>query len=127
MKINLSQLPNKFANHKLELTRKVRRVLVREGGKFDELNIVFLNDHGMQSLNKKFLKRNYVTDVLAFLLDERYGEIYIGADQLTDDRHLDELVLHGLFHLLGYDHKKIKNKRLMENKISFYLSRSTPK
>ena len=81
----------------------------------------------MKKLNKKFRKKNKITDVLSFpfyttkylkLIKEK--KIYIGdiaiSYEITNFRskktnfflELDKLWIHGLLHLIGHDH--IKNK-----------------
>ena len=78
--------------------------------KFDEISIVIVGDKKIKSLNKKYLKRNQVTDVLAF----DYGEIFICLPQAKRQakkmgnilkKELAILLIHGILHLAGYDDK----------------------
>ncbi len=90
--------------------------------KFDEISIVIVGDKRIKSLNKKYLKRNRVTDVLAF----DYGEIFICLPQAKKQakemghsvkEELAILLIHGILHLSGYNDKtkisynKIVNKQ----------------
>jgi probable rRNA maturation factor len=70
----------------------------------------------MRSLNRQFRGKDYATDVLSFPSDERgfLGDIVIAEGvavaQAKFARHsvateLKVLALHGLLHLLGYDHE----------------------
>ena len=85
-----------------------------------ELTVVFLNDKQMHGYNKKYRNRDYTTDVLSFpvneVLENRYyvGDILISmqktAKQANEkahpvDRELKILLLHGMLHLVGYDHE----------------------
>ena len=85
-----------------------------------ELTVVFLNDRQMQSYNKQYRNRDYPTDVLAFAVNERVedrfylGDILISmqttAKQAGQKGHsvkteLQILLMHGILHLLGYDHE----------------------
>ncbi|WP_213167224.1 rRNA maturation RNase YbeY [Alkalicella caledoniensis] len=80
-----------------------------------EVNIIFVDDPFIKNLNKKFRGKDYPTDVLSFPFDvpEFMGEIYISIDtarrqaqeyQHSLTREIAFLTVHGLLHLLGYDH-----------------------
>lgn len=91
------------------------------GSNQTELSVVFLNQQQMQKYNKEYRKKNYPTDVLSFPADElpqekrRYlGDILLCVDKASEnavitgssiDRELQVLLLHGVLHLLGYDHE----------------------
>ena len=82
-----------------------------------------------KTLNKKFLKRSYPTDVLAFNFKEEkapkrtiFGEIVISAETVARNaRHFGQsskkeltlCVIHGILHLLGYDDLKVRDKKRM--------------
>ncbi len=85
------------------------------------LNVVFVNDDYVQSLNKQYRKQDQPTDVLSFpYLDTPdfeetglIGEIYISIPtakrQAKDCKHplsdeLNRLFVHGVLHVFGYDH-----------------------
>lgn len=85
-----------------------------------KVNIIFVSDSRMRSLNKKHRKMNRPTDVLSFNLerpemsDHVFGEVYISCDTAKRQAReygttiIDEyarLACHGLLHLFGYDHK----------------------
>lgn len=89
--------------------------------KFDEISIVIVGDKRIKSLNKKYLKRNRVTDVLAF----DYGEIFICLPQAKKQakemghsvkEELAILLIHGILHLSGYDDKTKISYNKMVNK-----------
>ena len=80
----------------------------------NELSIAFVDDTAMQSLNRKFRRKNKTTDVLTFP-GEDSCEIVISVDQArrqaADEKHglateIRYLLLHGILHGLGYDHEK---------------------
>ena len=99
----------------------------------------------IKKLNFKFRKKNKTTDVLSFPfhskkdLEEklkREKEIYIGdiiinlnkiknkKNKVLFEKEFDELWVHGLAHLFGYDHKKLKDfedMKRFEKKILSYL------
>ena len=89
-----------------------RRILDGEGVRDGELGIVFVGPDEMQALKKEHLGIEEVTDVLSFPIDGR-DELPAGAPRALGDVILcprvvgDEWrqpLVHGLLHLLGYDH-----------------------
>ena len=99
------------------------------GGSF---SVVLVSDKAITKYHLKFLGINQPTDVLAFPNEQdewETGEIYLGdiiisvetADCQKDKHLLEELQilsLHGLLHLLGYDHQSDQGEmESMENKL----------
>jgi probable rRNA maturation factor len=90
--------------------------------------IVFVSDAVIKKLNRQFRGQNHATDVLSFPTEaERFesenqsslGEIVISAERaavqakqngLTFDNEVQQLILHGLLHLCGYDHETDKGE-----------------
>ncbi|HEX8027221.1 MAG TPA: rRNA maturation RNase YbeY [Vicinamibacterales bacterium] len=81
-----------------------------------DLSIAIVSDRRMRALNRQFRGKDAVTDVLSFPSGERgfMGDIVVAAGvakrQAKDAGHsvqteLRVLALHGLLHLLGYDHE----------------------
>jgi len=87
--------------------------------KIPEISLVLVCDARMKSLNKKYRKRNKVTDVLAF----DYGEIIICLPQArrqakelghSPKDELKILLIHGILHLAGFnDETKAGYKKMM--------------
>jgi probable rRNA maturation factor len=87
-----------------------------------EVCVVLVSDRAIQKLNRRYLGRRGPTDVLAFSLGERrgvvgtpwmLGDVVISVETASRqarslggslDEEIDVLVVHGLLHLLGYDH-----------------------
>lgn len=95
------------------------------------LTVVFVSDRKIRDLNRKFRRKAHSTDVLAFALedpgsarslpageqtgsDKYLGDIVVSAETALRQakeaghsfyREVDELVLHGVLHLCGYDHE----------------------
>jgi len=81
-----------------------------------DLSVEIVSDRRMRALNRQFRGKDAVTDVLSFPSEERgfLGDIVIAAGvsnrQAKDAGHSAQtevkvLALHGLLHLLGYDHE----------------------
>ena len=79
------------------------------------LSVALVSDRRMRALNRQFRGKDYATDVLSFPSEERgfMGDIVIAAGISKRQAHeaghtiqmeLRVLALHGLLHLLGYDH-----------------------
>ncbi|MFD1038516.1 rRNA maturation RNase YbeY [Virgibacillus byunsanensis] len=93
-----------------------------------ELSINFVDNKEIQELNRNYRQQNKPTDVISFALQESVdgevnivgediplvlGDIVISVDQAKEqaedynhsfERELGFLAVHGLLHLLGYDH-----------------------
>ena len=96
--------------------------------KKQEFSILLTNKSKMKNLNYRFRKKNKSTDVLSFPLNNRLrNNIYIGdiaigfefLDKKSDiskfQYEFDKLWIHGYLHLIGYDHKKLKDYKKMHN------------
>lgn len=94
----------------------VKKILKREQVK-GRINIILVDDKAIRRLNKKFRKKDKATDVLAFPMGEEgiLGDIAISRETAKKNakrygasykRELKRLVIHGVLHLLGYDHGK---------------------
>ena len=82
-----------------------------------ELTVAFVSAKDIQNLNKNFLKKDCVTDVLSFapLQGNSFGELALCGEQIksqAEEHHLSVeeetiyLILHGFLHLLGYHHEQ---------------------
>jgi probable rRNA maturation factor len=89
-----------------------RRVLSAEGVQDGELGLLFVGPEEMQALKREHLGVDEVTDVLSFPIDVR-EELPEGVPRQLGDAVLCPQVVgdawraplvHGLLHLLGYDH-----------------------
>ena len=115
--------------------QRARKTNVREFGKFTEralaalrselrdVSIIFVSDTRIRRLNRQFRKKDYATDVLSFPNESepfenenqsQLGEIVISVQRaaaqakengLTLSNEIEQLILHGLLHLCGYDHE----------------------
>ncbi len=82
-----------------------------------EVSILLTDDRGIRGLNRRFRNIDRPTDVLSFPMeDERLlGDIAISVEtairqagdfKVSLEEEMARLVVHGLLHLLGYDHVK---------------------
>ena len=100
--------------------RDIRHFLKRLTPSLDienrDFSVVFINDHSMRQYNRTYRGFDKPTDVLSFRGDDGYlGDILIssetaynqarGSRSLSFESNLHRLILHGLLHLMGYDHE----------------------
>ncbi|MCI0455321.1 MAG: rRNA maturation RNase YbeY [Candidatus Dadabacteria bacterium] len=100
-----------------------------------DLCITFLDDNAMRKLNKTYRGIKKTTDVLSFSQDgpdtRSLGDVIISVD--TAKRHallyrkslkreVIKLIVHGILHVLGYDHKKKNETVIMRKKEKELLS-----
>lgn len=87
-----------------------------------EVTLVFVDNRAITKLNRQFRKKNAPTDVLSFPMREKgadgkfyLGDIVISVPQAFKqcyskehglERELEFLTIHGLLHLLGYEHSE---------------------
>ena len=100
--------------------RRLLRGLALDGA---ELSVVLVSDREMCALNRRWRRCDRPTDVLSFAQGEGaggapdglLGDVVISVDTArrqaaargeTLGREADRLLIHGLLHLLGYDHER---------------------
>ena len=105
------------------------------------VNIILTDNKFIQSINKKYRKKNSPTDVISFAYRddlfpgingeiEELGDIYISLEKASEQSldyrvslkdELKRLLIHGILHLIGYDHEisdeEDKKMRDLEDKI----------
>lgn len=108
---------------------KAERALEDLGCRDKELSILFTDDKHMAALNQQYRSKEGPTDVLSFPMTEdldgetvptffepvMLGDVVVSVDTALRDaeelgqpfeRTVDRLLIHGILHLLGYDHEK---------------------
>lgn len=113
------------------LKEVAKKVLEGENEAENNLSIALVGQGRIRELNKKYRKKNKVTDVLTF--GEGLNEIVICLREVkknakgfksTFKKELARVLIHGILHLLGYNHEKdTKEAEKMEEKQNYYLSR----
>jgi len=113
------------------LERAAQAVLAHQSIAVDaDLTLVLTGDEQIRTLNRDFLGRDAPTDVLSFPADEtdpQTGRRYLGDVVISLPRAVEQstawgstreaeiqlLVVHGVLHLLGYDHAGAEEKARM--------------
>jgi probable rRNA maturation factor len=133
MKSNINILIRKF-KLKSWFEKIVEKFEKIENLKSEQISIVIVGDQRIRTLNKKYRRKDKVTDVLSFVqsdIDKKYrlsndnylGEIFINFRQAErQSKNVKEeilnLLVHGYLHLRGYTHDNnkdmLKIKKLTE-------------
>ena len=119
--------PNIYLKKKLSRLSKIPYFKKKK----QEFSILLTNNRKMKNLNFKFRKKNKPTDVLSFQSNENFyiGDIAISYEIINKRSKLsnfflefDKMWIHGYFHLIGYDHKKLKDFKKMSKKENLVLN-----
>jgi probable rRNA maturation factor len=96
-------------------------------------HVILCSDRAIRRLNSMFRNKSRFTDVLSFNYDENdlLGEIYISLQRAKAQakeyrvayaNEVLRLFVHGMFHLLGFDHETKKDKKRMQEKELRYVN-----
>lgn len=86
------------------------------------VSIAFVSPKAMRKANRLYRKKDRVTDVLSFHLADDHGELLIcyeqARKQALEMKHRIEdevtfLIVHGILHLFGHDHKRPRDAKAM--------------
>jgi len=105
------------------------------------INIILVNEEKIREINKEYRKIDRVTDVISFALEEGeklsfsfgrlLGDIYVCIPRMkqqaleyghSEKRELSFLIVHGILHLLGYDHMEKQDEEVMFEKQELILN-----
>ena len=128
--------PRGTLKNKRKLKRFIISIFETEKQKLESINFIFTTDRAVLDINRKYLKHDYLTDVITFDLSETPGvkvaEIYISMDRVTENAMIqntsfkDELhrvIFHGILHVCGYKDKTESQSLRIRRREDFYLSR----
>ena len=95
-------------------------------------NVIFVDNKKIHEINKEYRHIDRPTDVISFALEDNeeisfdfgrlLGDIYISVDKIksqakeyghSEKREMAFLTIHGLLHLLGYDHMNKEDEEVM--------------
>ena len=132
---------NKLWNKKIKdpnnyIKKKINKIIQFNSLKKKRLSLTILltGNSKMKYLNKKFRNKNKTTDALSFpnldpvdLKKKINTKIYLGDIALSYEiinqrsknsnfnMEFDKMLVHGYLHLLGYDHKKVRDYKVMKS------------
>jgi len=108
--------------------RSLKRLLKELGFKDSEVSLLLVDDDQIREINKSYLQRDRPTNVISFAMTEGafgdvhpeiLGDIILSVETAARDAmacdidFMDEvefLLIHGLLHLVGYNHENVESK-----------------
>ncbi len=118
-----------------------KKVLMGENRKEETLSVAVVDKKEMESLNSSYRNKQEPTDVLSFdlsckILESKnamgLGEVVICPEKIRENaekynidfkKELTKVLIHGILHLLGYDHERSeKDAKIMAKKQDYYLA-----
>lgn len=118
------------------LKKWLKDLIAREHACPGQINVIFTSDSHVLELNKNFLSRDYLTDILTFDYSDNQhitGDLYISIPRVKENStifnvrykvELKRVIVHGLLHMLGYGDNTEKEKKLMRQMEEHYLLNS---
>jgi len=100
-----------------------------------DISIVFTSDEYLRDVNKKFLKKDYFTDVITFdnsTEKKLSGDLIISIERVKENSlhysqffadELHRVIIHGILHILGYNDLTVEEKEVMTKKENYYLAK----
>ena len=132
-------------NYKKKIEEVLKQCYKEENieAKYLYVNIILTNPENIRKLNKEYRNINKETDVLSFPMFEKkelenfksncqevLGDIVISIERVKEqaleyghsfERELSYMVVHGFYHLMGYDHMEEEDKKEMRAKEEIVL------
>ena len=128
MKLQIENSQSKIKIDRRMIRSTVLNILTALDCADKEISLSFVDDEKIKQLNKQYLGKDKATNVLSFsLLEGEYGninpqilgDIIVSVEtaqrdalygKLTIDQEIDFLIIHGILHLLGYNHENTTEK-----------------
>ena len=131
----------KNCKHQLPAKYWIKQCVFKENRDLGCLNFIFCSDKYLQSINQKYLKKTYLTDVISFkhtppktILNNKdnaiFGDVFISIERVRDNKityktifakELQRVMIHGVLHLIGYKDSTEKEKEMMTKKENNYI------
>ena len=115
-----------------KLNKALSYIFKEEGITDSSINLKILTDEDIKELNKKFRNKNTTTNVLSFSNEDvsksitgNLGDIAISYEfvkreskehKKNFDDHMIHMLVHGVYHILGFDHENDEMADIMEIK-----------
>lgn len=129
MSVSLKNFTRFCVDEKSVLT--VLQKILEEEGKKEEVSVVFVGSKKIKELNRIYRKKDYTTDVLSFVFDEKnfLGEVFVCPAKVKKDFEKEDftkeffrVIIHGVLHLCGYRHNTTESEKKMNERTERYLN-----
>ena len=135
--VDFPKWKTKIKNPSLYFKKKIKKLYYVKSLKKKNFQFTLLltNKTIIKKLNKRFRKKNKETDVLSFPIKSDFNKNYKGdiaicyeiinlrSKKTNFNIEFDKMWIHGLLHLLGYDHARQKDYKQMLRKEQDILKR----
>ena len=123
-----------FLSNEAQVADWLLSVLTNEGVEALSVDYSFVDKKQMIKINKKHLKHNYLTDVLAFDYSENskiQGDVFVSEEKVRANAQeysqgfsteLMRVMLHGLLHLCGHKDKTLEEQNKIRGLEEKYLT-----
>ena len=138
--VEINNLSSESINE--SLFKKIIRFVLKEENREGNISIALVEPGEIRELNKNYREKDSVTDVLSFvnkndiieIKDKKehfIGEIVLCPKKIRENaqefnvdftKELYWALIHGVLHLLGYEHDNSENAKKMKEKEEYYLS-----
>tara|TARA_B100001029_G_scaffold45229_1_gene35717 strand:- start:221 stop:661 length:441 start_codon:yes stop_codon:yes gene_type:complete len=129
--------------HQLPAKKWIKKCLKRENYSDGILNFIFCSDMYLIKIHKKYLNKDYETDVISFKNEIPkhlrspatenciFGDIFISIDTVKKNKktyksllkkEIKRVMIHGALHLIGYNDISPKDKKIMRQKENLYIN-----
>ena len=123
MPIAIENRQKKISLDSRRIRRSLKRLMIELGCEDRELSLLLVDDDQIREINRTYLNRDRSTNVISFSMTEGefgtinprlLGDIVLSAETAARDAaaagidQMDEvefLLIHGLLHLIGYEHE----------------------
>jgi len=96
------------------------------------VNVIIMDNEGIQKINNQYLEHDYPTDVLSFKMEENTfeAEVYASVEMAKSNaeeynsnwrEELTRYAIHGVLHILGYDDSTEEGRATIRKKEDKYL------
>lgn len=122
-----------FSKRILSPKRKIIKFVKDKKETVDSICFIFCSDKYLQKLNKQFLKHDELTDVITFDYSTKTGisgDVFISIERVKENsstynvrlqEELARVMIHGVLHLMGYNDKTEKEKKIIRKLENEYL------
>lgn len=123
-----------YFREKPRIIRLIRRLARDHRSSVGSISFVLLSDDALSSINKRFLRKDYYTDVITFTTgpgQEIAGDVLISYDrtkenarrfEVSHQAEIRRIMVHGVLHLLGYNDLTAEQRREMTAAEDRYLA-----
>lgn len=103
----------------------IRTCIVAHGRIAGSINYIFTSNPYLRDINQEYLNHNYFTDVITFDYSDVNlisGDVFISVEQVRInsesynsgfDDELRRVMIHGVFHLIGFNDESDEEKKVM--------------